>query len=205
MNTLQIVILIALAISIVAGFIMKMPKAGDRGPAKKLLGSADWLTEHTKDGETVKLTGKVRMREHGERFMSPLTENRCVVLRLRAQVRYGRDPRAKLVEDFKIMPFLIEDEEGKVLVDAQHALLDIGPETLKKGTGGPKKTKLLEELGYEGANEDASEFEETFVEVGAMVTVVGKFVKAEDKIVGDKAHPIAVRVERVRASIENEP
>jgi hypothetical protein len=30
-------------------------------------------------------------------------------------------------------------------------------------------------------------------------------VKAEDKIVGDKDHPIAVRVERVRASIENEP
>src|SRR5688500_11485736 len=99
---------------------MKMPSASRRD-ARKLLAATPWLADDSADGALVKISGVVKMREHGERFMSPLSEDRCVVLRVRAQVRHGVNPRAKLVEDFKIMPFVVEDEGGKLLVDAEHA------------------------------------------------------------------------------------
>ncbi|MDQ3335445.1 MAG: hypothetical protein M4D80_09790 [Myxococcota bacterium] len=197
MNTLQILLFVAIGVSLVVTFIMKMPSASRRG-ARKLLGATPWLADDSADGAMVKVTGVVRMREHGERFMSPLSENRCVVLRLRVQVRHGVDPRAKLIEDFKIMPFLVEDADGKLLVDAEHALLDIPPvKQTSKAT--PRKSQLLTELGHEEASSSASEIEETLVEVGATVTVAGTLAKSAEgmRLVGTKDRPLAIRVERV--------
>jgi len=203
MNTLQYLLLAAIGVSLVVTFIMKMPSA-DRRAARKRLSAAPELDEASADGALVKVTGIVRMREHGERFVSPLSETRCVVLRTRVLVRHGRDPRAKLVEDFKIMPFMIEDSEGKLLVDAEHALLDLAPVKESKQAG-PRKSQLLSELGHEGANSEASAFEETLVEVGTTVTVAGTLAKADPlRIVGTKDQPLAIRLERV-SNLENEP
>jgi hypothetical protein len=195
MNTIQVLLLAAIGVSLVVTFIMKMPSA-DRRRARKVLAEAPWLAEDSADGAMVKLTGVVRMRDHGERFISPLNEDRCVVLRLRVLVRHGRDPRAKLVEDFKIMPFHIEDEDGKVLVEADNAILDLAPSKLSRNVR-PRKNTLLTDLGYEDANSEASEFEETIVEVGATVTLAGTLAKDPERIVGTKERPIAVRLERV--------
>lgn len=203
MSTLQIVLLAAVAVSLVATFIMKMPSAGDRKQARKRLADAPWLDESTPDGTYAKIQGVVRMREHGERFVSPVTEDRCVVLRVRVQVRHGVDPRAKLVESFQITPFVVEDADGKILVDATHALLDVTP--AKQPTRyTPRKEKALAEMGYDEANPNKSEFEETMVEVGATVTVAGTYSKVGDevKITGDKDKPIAIKVDRARADID---
>jgi hypothetical protein len=201
-NTLQILLFVALGISVVVGFIMKMPSASRRD-ARKQLASADWLDDNSVDGAPVKVTGVVKMREHGERFISPLSEDRCVAVRVRVQVRHGVDPRAKLVENLKIMPFVVEDEGGKVLVEAEHALLDIQPVKQARYTM-PRKNQLLNELGHDTANSAKSEFEETLVEVGATVTVAGTLAKDPLRIVGTKERPIAIKLERV-SNLDAEP
>ena len=214
MNTMQILLLVAVGVSLVATFIMKMPSASRRS-AGKLLAATPWLAADSADGTMVKITGVVRMREHGERFVSPLSENRCVVLRLRVLVRHGVDPRAKLVEDFKILPFVVEDSDGKVLIEATHALLDVAP-IKQTNKAAPRKASVLTDLGHETANSGASDVEETLVEVGATVTVAGTLAKApvaegaaaetepQVRLVGTQEHPIAIRVERV-VDIASEP
>lgn len=203
MHTLQLIAIAGLAISVVAGFIMKMPSASRRD-ARKILGGADWLGDDSADGAAVKLAGVVRMREHGERFLSPLSEDRAVVVRVRVQVRHGVDPRAKLVEKTEVMPFLVEDEGGKVLIDAEHAVLDITPVKASRYTLAGK-TKLLSDLGYEAANSQKSAFEETIVAVGAQITVAGTLRKTPElRIVGTKDKPIAIKLERV-STLDHEP
>jgi hypothetical protein len=61
-------------------------------------------------------------------------------------------------------------------------------------------------VGHQDANVSTSRCEETFVEVGATVTVAGTLVTSPVlKIVGDEAKPIVIRSERVRAHGVNEP
>lgn len=218
MTTPQILLIAAAGLSVVIGFIMKMPSA-DRRSARKLLGSTDWLDDESADGSLVKVTGVVKVREHGERFVSPLSESRCVVQRLRVLVRRGQDPRGKLIEDFKILPFVIEGDGEQFLVDAEHALLDISPVPLSRAVQ-PRKNTLLASLGHETANSMKSEFEETIVELGKTVTVAGTLAKQPPgpdqaaalrdtdpkiRIVGTKEHPIAIKVERVMTDLDATP
>lgn len=205
MTTIQLLLVAAIGVSLVISFVMKMPSASRR-QARKLLGSTDWLADDSADGSMVKVSGVVRMREHGERFVSPLSENRCVVLRLRLQVRHGVNPRAKLVEKLDIMPFVLEDDDGKLLVDAPLALLDVPP-VKQSRSAGPRKNQVLTDLGYDTANSGASDIEETLVEVGARVTIAGTLAKQPGsepplRIVGTADHPIAIKLER---AIDIEP
>lgn len=203
MTTPQILLIAAAGLSVVVGFIMKMP-AADRRAARKRIAATDWLDDDSADGAQVKVTGVVKVRDHGERFVSPLSETRCVVQRIRVLVRRGQDPRAKLIQDLKIMPFVVERDGERVLVDAAHAILDVAPMPPSKAAQ-PLKAQLLTQLGHEGANAAKSEFEETVVELGKTVTVVGTFVKADNKITGTLENPIAIRIERVLSSVEDEP
>jgi hypothetical protein len=203
MSTLQMILFAAIGVSLVVSFVMKM-KPASRGGARKVLAAAPWLDEDSPDGSQVKVTGVAKMREHGERFVSPLTDARCVVLRLRVLVRHGVNPKAKLVEDLKIKPFLVETEDGKFLVDSEHVLLDIEPAKQPKNAN-PAKTKILGDLGFKDANIGQSECEETLVEVGAAITVAGKLAKEDPpRIVGTQDHPVAIRLER-RGDISHEP
>ena len=130
MNKLRILLLIAVGISLLVSLVkaiaLRMPSA-NRTPARKRLADAQWLDDKSTAGSFVKLTGVVRVRDQGERLVAPLSENRCVVVHVRAMVRHGRNPRGKLVDKLDIVPFTIEDAEGKVLVEATHAMLDISP------------------------------------------------------------------------------
>jgi len=193
-------LLAALAVSLVVTFLMRM-KPAPRRRARKLLAHADWLDDSAADGAYVKVRGTVKMRDQGERYLSPLTKNRCVVMRLRAAVRHGRDPRAKMAENVKIMPFLIEDADGKILVDASAAELDAPAFKSPKWTPAEKREVLIE-LGHASANAEASEVEETLIEVGQTVTVAGKLQKSDrepkERLVGDAEHPIAITIERAR-------
>jgi E3 Ubiquitin ligase len=199
-NTIQVLILAALGVSLVATFVMRMPSA-NRSRARKLLAQAEWLDDDTADGTYVKVRGVVAMRAHGERFLSPLTKNRCVVMRLRAAVRHGRDPRSKLVENLKIMPFVIEDENGTMPIEATAAELDVATFKSSKWTPADKRQVLMD-LGHDRANPEASQVDETLVEIGQTVTVAGKLQKSErepkKRLVGDAEQPIAIAIERVR-------
>ena len=206
MNKLRIIILIGVGISLVYSLVksvvLRMP-GRSRDSARKRMAQAQWLDADSRDGALVKVTGKVRTREAGERFVSPLAESRCVALHMRALVRRGRSPRGEMVEKLQIKPFVIEDDGTKVLVDATHALLDLSPAR-------PPKTadmrKLLAEVGHQDANASTSRCEETVVEVGATVTVAGTLVTSPAiKIVGDEANPIVIRSERMHADLANEP
>ncbi|HEX7704414.1 MAG TPA: hypothetical protein VF403_26930, partial [Kofleriaceae bacterium] len=111
----------------------------------------------------------------------------------------------------KIMPFVVENEGGKLLVDGEHALLDIQPVAQSRHAY-TRKNQLLTELGFASANSAKSEFEETIVELGATVTVAGTLAKQAPRadqaaayrdtdpplrIVGTKERPIAIKLERV--------
>jgi hypothetical protein len=206
MNTLRIILLVGVGISLlyslIKSIVLRMP-GRSRDSARKRIAQAQWLDADSRDGALVKLTGKVHTREAGERFVSPLAEIRCVALHMRALARRGRSPRGEMIEKLQIKPFLIEDDDSKVLVEATHALLDLSP------TRPPKTAdvrKLLAEVGQPEANVSTSRCEETVVEVGATVTVAGTLVTSPAlKIVGDEANPIVIRSERMHADVANEP
>lgn len=199
-NTLQMLILAALVVSLVVPFVMRMPSAS-RSRARKLLAQAEWLDDNAGDGAYVKVSGVVKTHANGERLLSPLTKNRCVVMRLRAAARHGRDPRSKLVENVKIVPFMIEDEDGTVQIEATAVELDVTGFKSSKWTPADKRQVLIE-LGHDRANPEASHVEETLVEIGQTVTVAGKLQKSEgepkQRLVGDAERPIAITIERVR-------
>jgi len=202
MSTMQMVLIAAIGVSLVVSFIMKMPSASRKG-ARKLLADAPWLEDDSAEGARVKITGVAKMREHGERFLSPLSETRCVVLRMRVTVRHGQSPRGKFVEKLDIKPFVVDTEDGKFLVESEHVLLDLGPAKQPKNVN-PKKGAYLTELGFKDANVERSELEETVVEVGARVTVAGTFAKDPPRITGTKDQPIAIRLEG-RGDTSHEP
>jgi hypothetical protein len=167
------------------------------------MAEAEWLDADSRDGTLVKLTGKVQTREAGERFVSPLAETRCVALHMRALVRRGRSPRGEMVEKLQIKPFVVQHDGTKILVDATHALLDLPPARPPKSA---EAQKLFTEVGHQDANTATSRCEETFVEVGATVTVAGTLVTSpEMKLVGDEANPIVIRGERMLADAANAP
>jgi hypothetical protein len=199
-HTIQLLALVALGVSLVVTFVMRMPSAS-RTRARKLLAQAEWLDDDVGDGAYVKVRGAVKVRAPGERFLSPLTKNRCVVLRLRAAVRHGSDPRSKLVEKVNIMPFVIEDENGSMAIEATAAELDVSGFRSSKWTPADKRQVLIE-LGHSSANAEKSVVEETLVEVGQTVTVAGKLKKSDSepkqRLVGDAEHPIAITIERSR-------
>jgi len=199
-NTLQLIVLGVLGVSLIATFVMRMPSAS-RGRARKLLAQAEWLDDDAANGAFVKIRGVVKVRAPGERFLSPITKNRCVAVRLRAAVRHGSDPRSKLVETLKVMPFLLEDDNGSIPIEATAAELDIAPFKSAKWKPADKR-ELLIEIGHASANADKSHVDETLVEVGQTVTVAGKLEKSETepklRLVGDAEHPIAIAIERAR-------
>src|SRR3954468_11385140 len=204
MKTIRIVLLIGAAVSLVVSlfwsFLTRMPRAA-RGRARKLLSSADWLGEASKDGELVKLTGIVRTREAAERLMSPISNIRCVALRIRAQARRGMDPRAKLIEKIEYKPFELEDAEGRVSIEPTELLFDVPP--LSEGKPDASvRAKVLADLGHAEANTAKSNIEETVIEIGATVTIAGTLATGDGKhrLVGE----IACMVQRV-VDLSNEP
>lgn len=204
MKTVRIVLIIGAAISLVISllwsFLTRMPGAA-RGKARKLLSDADWLGEKSKDGELVKLTGVVRARDANERLMSPISNIRCVALRIRAQPRRGMDPRSKLVEKIDYKAFDLEDPEGKVAVEPTAVHFDISALPLSKPDASGRAS-VLAELGHPDANTAKSNIEETVLEVGATVTIAGTLatVDGQHRLVGD----IACAVER-RTGRQDEP
>ena len=206
MNQLRIILLIGVGISLLYSLIktivLRMP-GRSRDRARKRMAQARWLDAESRDGALVKVTGTVRTREAGDRFVSPLAESRCVALHLRALVRRGRSPRGELVEKVQIKPFVIDDGGSKVLVNATHALFDLSPARPPKSADA---RKLLAGVGHPDANASTSRCEETVVEVGATVTIAGTLVTSPAMaLVGDEANPIVICRERAHPDVANEP
>jgi hypothetical protein len=205
MKTVRIIVLIgaaiALVISLLWSFFTRMPRAS-RGRARKLLSSAEWLDEKSKDGELVKLTGTVRTREAGERLMSPISNIRCVALRIRAQARRGMDPRATLVEKIDYKAFEIEDAEGRVPIEPTEVFFDVSPLAQSKPDAGGR-SNVLADLGHANASTAKSNIEETVVAIGTNVTVAGTLATIDGKhrLVGE----IACKLEQRGVQLSNDP
>jgi hypothetical protein len=204
MKTVRIVVLIGAAISLVVSLLWslltRMPSAA-RDRARKLLSSASWLGEGSKDGELVKLTGIVRTRDTEGRLMAPISKVRCVALRLRAQPRRGLDPRTKLVEKIEYKPFELEDAEGRVSIEPTEVLFDVSP--LKQGKlDADGRANVLSDLGHADAHTAKSNIEETVLEIGATVTIAGTLATTDGKhrLIG----PIACAAERI-VDLSNAP
>lgn len=205
MNTVRYVVLvgaaIGLAISLLWSFLTRLPGAS-RSRARKLLDSAEWLDEKSKDGELVKLTGTVRTRETTERLMSPISNIRCVALRIRAQPRRGMDPRAPLVEKVDFKSFEIEDADGRVPIEPTEVLFDVSP-LPKSKPDASGRSNVLADLGHPDANTAKSTIEETVLEIGANVTVAGRLaiVDGKQRLVGE----IACKSEQRTVDRSNDP
>ncbi len=204
MKTVRLVVLVgaavALVISLLWSFLTRMPRAS-RSRARKLLASADWLDEKSKDGELVKLTGTVRTRDASERLLSPITNIRCVALRIRAQPRQGMDPRSKLVEKIDYKPFEIEDADGRVPIEPTELFFDVSPLPPSKPDANGR-SNVLADLGHSEASTAKSNIEETVVAIGANVTIAGTLATIDGKhrLVGE----IACKLERA-SGLSNEP
>lgn len=205
MKIIRIVVLIGAAISLVVSLIWsllsRMPGAA-RGPARKLLSAASWLGETSKDGDLVKLTGVVRTRDAAMRLMSPISNIRCVALRIRAQPRRGFNPRVKVVEKVEYKPFDLEDAEGKVSIEPTDVLFDVSPLKRSKPDASGRANALAE-LGHGNANTAKSNIEETVLEIGDTVTIAGTLATVDGKhqLVGQ----IACAAERRVVNRSNEP
>ncbi|HEY4058960.1 MAG TPA: hypothetical protein VGM39_20235 [Kofleriaceae bacterium] len=183
MKLIRIVVLIGAAISLVVSLLWslltRMPGAS-RVRARKLLADAEWLGADSKDGALVKLTGIVRARSAEDRLMAPLSNTRCVALRLRAQARRGIDPRAQYAEKIEYKPFELEDADGRVEIDPTEVLFDVAP--LQKGKPDEGvRARILADLGHASAQAAKSNVEETVVEVGATVTLAGTLATVDGK------------------------
>lgn len=205
MKTVRIIVLVGAAIGLVLSllwsFLTRMPRAS-RGRARKLLSSAEWLDEKSKDGELVKLTGTVRTREASERLMSPISNIRCVALRIRAQPRRGMDPRAAVVEKIDYKPFEIEDADGRVPIEPTELLFDVSPLAQSKPDASGR-SNVLSDLGHAAASTAKSNIEETVVAIGANVTIAGTLATVDGKhrLVGE----IACKLEQRAVQLSNEP
>jgi hypothetical protein len=203
---LRILILVGVGISLLYSLIrtivLRMP-GRNREAARKRMAEAQWFDADSRDGAFVRITGTVKTKEPGDRFVSPLSEKRCVALHLRALARRGRRTRGEMVETLQLKQFVLDGEGSKIVIDATHGLLDLPPAR-------PPKTadahKLLVAVGKPDANTSTSRVEETVVEIGVTVTIAGTLVRSPElKLVGDEANPIVICQERQHADIANEP
>jgi hypothetical protein len=162
------------------------------------------LDQATLEGTVVQVTGTVRAVD--ELLIAPLSGKSCVLYRsLLTLLGVPDSPLARTDGNSR---FVIETEDGPVLVDSQHAVLDIAP------VRGLKVTKARREQFRlrRGARGDSqlNGFKEYVVAPGDMVSVVGVMMldpateppsaesgfrddpPPERRLTGNAEHPIIV-------------
>ncbi len=153
-------------------------KVIERRRARRELNEKVRLGAASPEGELVRVTGVVEAQ--GETLEAPLSGRTCVVSRSRVLpigklTSHAHRPK----ESFAIVPFIIDrGPEGRVLVEGTHALLDLAPLKLKRTKIDPqRRAQFLALHGLTMREGGRAMFEETIVEPGARISVVGLLMK----------------------------
>ncbi len=209
---MEALIIAGMATCVLALVALKLVGDPERKHARRVIAAAPELADDSPDGAMVRVTGVVRAIDYGERFISPLSEARCVVYRTRVSARRGNFAYASLHDEQHIRAFVLERGTAPpIVIDSARAVLDVAPAKLSRGF--TRKVELLRTLGLHDANAAQSQFEEVVVELDATVTIAGTLARTLGSaprdgerpyregaaptlcLVGDQAHPIAIRVE----------
>lgn len=184
----------------------------ERRRARRVLRELPALEPGTSEGASVRVTGVVRAIEP---LTAPLSGRVCVVFRARAEIPTSRGssyptPIRERVESLELSPFVLDrGDEGTVLVDGSHAILDLP--ALADGDAVPALCeKFLVCRGLTVRDASSARFDETIVEPGATITVTGLILhdvaaepsaaerdfRANDapvlRLTGNADHPLAI-------------
>ena len=201
-----------IAVAATSAAIGQLRRVAERRRARRELLSKPLLDPDTADGAVVRVTGIVRSIEP---LMAPLSGRECVVYRSRADATsllFRREARRGRHEVIRLSPFVIDrGEQGTVLVDGTHALLDLPALALGDGDRARREQFLLLQ-GVPIREAVRARFEETIVAPGMTVSVAGLIMldAAEEsstierhfreapppalRLTGNAAHPLAIGV-----------
>lgn len=166
-----------LAVAGASAAVGAVHKLAERRRVRRELESRPALDPDAPEGAVVRVTGVVRAIEP---LTAPLTGRACVVYRARADATnwwLRGVSRQGLREEVVVAPFVIDrGDEGTVLIDGTHALLDLEPVELGEHDRHRREHFLLAH-GISLREATRARFEEIIVEPGATVSVVGLMMK----------------------------
>lgn len=201
-----------LAVAATSAAVGQLRRVAERRRARRELLSKPVLDPSTADGAVVRVTGIVRAIEP---LTAPLSGCECVVYRSRADATswlVRREARRGRHEAIRLSPFVIDrGDQGTVLVDGTHALLDLPALALGNGDRSRREQFLLSQ-GVSIREAPRARFEETIVAPGMTVSVAGLIMlDAADepsaverhfreapppalRLTGNAEHPLAIGV-----------
>lgn len=145
----------------------------ERRRARRELRTKPVLGPSSPDGAVVRVTGVVRAIEP---LTAPLSGRACVVYRARVDASpwlVRGAARKGVHEQLELTPFLIDrGEQGTVLVEGEHALLDL-PVVVIGTADRLRREQFLLRHGVAVKEAARARFEETLVEPGMRITVAG--------------------------------
>jgi hypothetical protein len=159
-----------------------------------------------RDGDTVTLTGTVRM--FGEPLISPLSARTCVLFETYASLYEEQVPDQPRVLTGQLcergmIPFELETSLGVILVDGSEADLELAPTPVYPRRP-EREAKFLREHDKDERLIEQATFEEITIDPEALVSVQGKaIVESPTKIrlVGAPDRPLVIGVPRKAAAM----
>lgn len=162
-----------LAIAATSAAVGHLRRAAERRRARRELLSKPVLDSSPTDGAVVRVTGIVNAIEP---LTAPLSGLECVGYRSRVDttsVLFRREARRGRHEASRLSPFVIDrGDQGTVLVDGSHALLDLPPLALGDSDRARREQFLLAH-GVPIREATRARFEETIIAPGMTVAVAG--------------------------------
>ena len=181
----------------------------ERRRARRELRQKPPLDAASPEGETVRVTGVVRVAE--DTLVAPLSGRTCVVARSQVTIGYRLTSRAMRPQELvQMVPFVLDrGSDGIVRVEGHHVLLDLRPLPRRELERGRREHFLVLQ-GYTVRDARRAIFAETLVEPGDRVSVSGLVMKdlsseppreelgfrepvpTSIRIAGNAEHPLAI-------------
>ncbi len=151
-------------------------KVLERRRARKALRARPALDGSSPEGEVVRVTGVVCAGE--QTLVGPLTGQTCVVVRSR--VTYSRSWTMRRAtrpnETLSMVPFVLDvPGRGRVMIEGEHALLDLPPAKLPADLG--RKEMFAVRHGVPVKSASVAIYEEVLVAPGMNVAIAGLMMK----------------------------
>ena len=147
--------------------------------ARRALAAAPPLVPSSAEGERARVTGVVRTAE--KTIEAPLSARACVVARARVRIMqhglFGLGAQPYVT--FAMVPFIVEAPRlGRVRVEGRFAWLDVSSRAMSERKSAPgSRERMLEDHGLNEGARSIPLFDESIVEPGEVVSVVGVLMK----------------------------
>lgn len=153
-------------------------KVLERRRARRELREKQPLSARSPEGQVVRVTGVVEVLDGT--LEAPLSGKSCVVYRARVSAGGKLTSRAQRPKELAAMiPFVIDrGAQGRVVIEGNHALLDVAPLSMRRDKIDPeRRSQLLVRVGYALRELGRAHYDETVIEPGMRVSVAGLMMK----------------------------